>query len=423
MDTDSDDDSYYDDDSNATVNSNPCADGSLGLEFQGYVINDYILIVRLDFGSYSNVWLANKIGTDEFYAFKMVHAIHSIVGLDEAAVLDRIKDSELFPNFYYIEHFVCPDPDIGTGLYVCIIMNLMKGSMFELALQDQYKTNGFNEQTTSKIISDVVKQMKAIYDKFGFCHTDLKFQNIMIEGINQKTQMYIDEFRSSEFFQTISGLDERLIRDNKLDLSVKNDKELFNLIKRNIIRKNILELTSNLDDILENYTPDPIELNETMNYILVDYGLTVEERTLRHNSSLQTRDYRSPEVIIMAGCNYKMDIWSIGCIIYELLTAYSLFDGELTEDDDQYHMEMIVKYFGDLPKSLIKRNHHPDIDFSKKGKLLGMRDDFDVKSFDEDCIDCKINMKSKLVPLMKRCLSLQSANRPTFDEIIQIVDT
>lgn len=44
---------------------------------------------------------------------------------------------------------------------------------------------------------------------------------------------------------------------------------------------------------------------------------------------ISTRWYRSPECLLTDGhYSEKMDIWSIGCIIFELYTQYPLFPGK-----------------------------------------------------------------------------------------------
>ena len=41
---------------------------------------------------------------------------------------------------------------------------------------------------------------------------------------------------------------------------------------------------------------------------------------------IQTRQYRSPEVIVGASYHFAADLWSLGCIVFELLTGDLLFD-------------------------------------------------------------------------------------------------
>ncbi|KAF9535463.1 kinase-like domain-containing protein [Crepidotus variabilis] len=68
---------------------------------------------------------------------------------------------------------------------------------------------------------------------------------------------------------------------------------------------------------------------------------------------IQTRQYRAPEAILgRRDWDARADIWSVACVIFELLTAEYLFDpqgqGELfTKDDD--HMAQIIELLGDFP--------------------------------------------------------------------------
>lgn len=43
---------------------------------------------------------------------------------------------------------------------------------------------------------------------------------------------------------------------------------------------------------------------------------------------IQSRFYRSPEVILGHPYNMAIDMWSLGCIMAELYTGYPLFPGE-----------------------------------------------------------------------------------------------
>jgi serine/threonine-protein kinase SRPK3 len=44
-----------------------------------------------------------------------------------------------------------------------------------------------------------------------------------------------------------------------------------------------------------------------------------------HRGDIQTRHYRAPEVILRLNLDEKIDIWSIGCVIFELSTGIVLF--------------------------------------------------------------------------------------------------
>ncbi|KAG2023644.1 CMGC/SRPK protein kinase [Coprinopsis cinerea AmutBmut pab1-1] len=68
---------------------------------------------------------------------------------------------------------------------------------------------------------------------------------------------------------------------------------------------------------------------------------------------IQTRQYRAPEAIVgRKDWDTRADVWSVACVVFELLTAEYLFDpqgqGELfTKDDD--HMAQIIELLGDFP--------------------------------------------------------------------------
>jgi serine/threonine protein kinase len=72
---------------------------------------------------------------------------------------------------------------------------------------------------------------------------------------------------------------------------------------------------------------------------LIDFG-GATHNSERHSSVINTRQYRSPEVILQC-CEWKesSDVWSIGCIIPELYTGNLLFPTH----DDLEHLLMIIK--------------------------------------------------------------------------------
>ena len=72
------------------------------------------------------------------------------------------------------------------------------------------------------------------------------------------------------------------------------------------------------------------------------------------STEIQTRQYRSPEVIL--GINYgpSADIWSFACMIFELITGDFLFEprkGESYSKNDD-HLAQIMELLGKMPRKI-----------------------------------------------------------------------
>lgn len=81
---------------------------------------------------------------------------------------------------------------------------------------------------------------------------------------------------------------------------------------------------------------------------VIDFGSgTYEEE--QFYTYIQSRFYRAPE--IMMGIRYTpaIDMWSLGCILYELYVGYPLFAGE----DEKEQMQAIMEVKGVPPRSMI----------------------------------------------------------------------
>lgn len=66
---------------------------------------------------------------------------------------------------------------------------------------------------------------------------------------------------------------------------------------------------------------------ELFNIVICDFGLSelLDRDYIEYKSLIQTRFYRAPEIIYKIPFNEKIDIWSAGCIIYEIIEDKVLF--------------------------------------------------------------------------------------------------
>ena len=89
---------------------------------------------------------------------------------------------------------------------------------------------------------------------------------------------------------------------------------------------------------------------------------------------IQTRQYRSPEVILGINYNETSDIWSLACIIYELITGDFLFNPESGPNfcKNDSHLAKFIEICGKMPRNFIERGENWRKYFDRNGKLKRM---------------------------------------------------
>lgn len=98
--------------------------------------------------------------------------------------------------------------------------------------------------------------------------------------------------------------------------------------------------------------PDNILVNEKRTVIKIcDFGSAMFSGDNEITPYLVSRFYRSPEIILGLPYDHPMDMWSIGCVMYELFTGQILFKGRSNNEMLKYIMD--VK--GPFPKKMLKK--------------------------------------------------------------------
>jgi len=113
-----------------------------------------------------------------------------------------------------------------------------------------------------------------------------------------------------------------------------------------------------------------VEMLQKCRAVVVDLGNACW--THRHFSEdIQTRQYRCPEVLVGSSYDTSADVWSLGCITFELLTGDLLFDPRAGEDydRDEDHLAMFQELLGKMPKNLALGGKYSKNFFDRKGNL------------------------------------------------------
>lgn len=126
--------------------------------------------------------------------------------------------------------------------------------------------------------------------------------------------------------------------------------------------QSIMDKQNETEKSLFDYVPpsaDEIVDDDVIRVKIADLGNACW--TFKHfTNDIQTRQYRSPEVILGADWGCSADIWSIGCLIFELLTGDFLFEPTVgqsfSKNDD--HLAQIMELLGPIPEELVKSSHY-----------------------------------------------------------------
>ena len=93
---------------------------------------------------------------------------------------------------------------------------------------------------------------------------------------------------------------------------------------------------------------------------VIDFGSSCLENEKVY-TYIQSRFYRSPEVILGMSYNMAIDMWSLGCILAELYTGYPLFPGE----NEQEQLSCIMEIRGVPDRYLIEKSTRKKVFFGR----------------------------------------------------------
>jgi serine/threonine protein kinase len=124
------------------------------------------------------------------------------------------------------------------------------------------------------------------------------------------------------------------------------------------------------DSLLDNQKGKSIIIPDLVDAKIADLGNACWIH--RHfTDDIQTRQYRSPEVILGATYDQTTDMWSMACMVFELLTGDFLFD---PSDGDNYdrnedHLALIIELLGSCPGHLIRKSRYGRSYFTSQSDL------------------------------------------------------
>ena len=143
--------------------------------------------------------------------------------------------------------------------------------------------------------------------------------------------------------------------DSNLKNFIRSYKDKCELIDEKIIENIIIQICLGLKEIHNqkiihrDLKPENIFINKNNEIKIVNFGISKKMVYKKYESTnIGTQNYMAPEIINNEKYNNKVDIYSLGCIIYELFTLNQYFidkiiDGKEGKIDLDIYSEKLVK--------------------------------------------------------------------------------
>ena len=232
-----------------------------------------------------------------------------------------------------------------------------------------------NKSYALKIIKNIDKNDINKYEK----------ESKILSSLNSK---YIVKYYDSYFENDNYYILMEYAGDSNLKTYIKSFKDKNQLIEENIIEKIIRQICLGLKKIHKNkiihrdLKPENIFINEKNEIKIGDFGISKNiESKIYASTIIGTERYMAPEIIKKEKYNNKVDIYSLGCILYELFTLNEYYIDKIIDNKEgKINQDIYKEKWQNLIDLLVKKEHNerPDIkevynyiiDYSEKNEIL-----------------------------------------------------
>uniref|UniRef100_A0A8C2J8N8 non-specific serine/threonine protein kinase n=2 Tax=Cyprinus carpio TaxID=7962 RepID=A0A8C2J8N8_CYPCA len=394
----------------------------------------YHVIRKLGWGHFSTVWLAWDIQGKCFVAMKVVKSAehYTETALDEIKLLRAVRNTDQNdPSREKVVQLLDDFKISGVnGTHVCMVFEVLGHHLLKCIIKSNYQ--GLPLLCVKSIILQVLQGLDYLHTKCKIIHTDIKPENILMdvnEAYVKRLATEATEWQKSGVPPPSGSADSPLqmakMSKNKKKKMKKKQKRQAELLEKRILE---IEGQEKGPEGGEEEEEDETETPDSTPSVPASHDITAEatpgERcvsvvlTLKPSFSflsctaakiaegnllvnpldplnaekiqvkiadlgnacwvhkhftddIQTRQYRSLEVLIGAGYSTPADIWSTACMAFELATGDYLFEPHSGEDysRDEDHIALIIELLGKIPRKLITNGKYSKEFFTKKGDL------------------------------------------------------
>lgn len=394
----------------------------------------YRVLEKLGWGHFSTVWLCQDQKLNRHVALKIVKSAkhYTEAALDEIKILQTVARHDPENKkccVTFLDDFEHKGPH---GKHMCMVFEVMGSNLLDLI--KHYNYHGIPVPVVKSICKQVLIALDYLHTTCRVIHTDLKPENVLLysnlpknhkrkrdkESGSNSDEEYSEDFEEVNFNATREGssedhtnmengisairLEEKIVSETNQVISTEGGDSTSNME----VTTQLSESTIHSSEILVQQPTAQLGVKEseqsgsmdsspivplnipskshivykdideedpsTYRVKLADFGnacWTHEHFT----NDIQTRQYRAPEVILGSSYSISVDMWSMGCMVFELLTGDLLFEpkngSSFNKNDD--HLAQMLELLGKMPKRLTLSGKYSKDYFDRKGELKYIR--------------------------------------------------
>jgi len=425
------------DDSLSSDNEEEVSKGIVGQFYN----NRYLCLKYLGRGTFCRTWLVYDFETKKFYAMKMLGDKFTEDGENEIAIFSKVSNLDN-PNSRIIKLY---DHFESNGC-IHLIIELMGICILDLIDAFYEQDQNIPIPFMKSMFFDTLKGVKELHDK-GIIHTDIKGENIMIDSEPKKIQdiktWFIDLTLHDKYLEWITYE----LPENFLTLNTKKRKKIKKKCKERALKRASAFLKEELVKYCEGQSEgvgegqsegvgegqsdgqsdgvgESFDMKRSFITKIIDLG-NCEHMDHREQEIIQIINYRPPENIIGEFYDTKSDIWTIGCILYEMFTGDYMFIIDRREYDnsldcDRAMLHQMYEMLGKMPLDMTKNCDFSKDLFDSKGRIIHHKTVTNKQIHEELMNKSDLELKEALVieDLLKKMLNYDPKLRSTVDECL-----
>ncbi|XP_055336163.1 serine/threonine-protein kinase SRPK-like [Paramacrobiotus metropolitanus] len=404
------------------------------LKPRDFLNNRYLIIRKLGWGHFSTVWMAFDQTDNDFKALKVVRSAstYTETARDEIdLLLHAAKACPTDPHRDRIvrlhDHFELDGP---FGHHVVLVMEITGPSLFSVCRRAG--NHGLKLQTVRNLTRRILEGLAYMHEKAQMIHTDLKPENVSLDiGAPEKLQLakealwFSNHNLSMPKSMVSTFFYEKIRKENQIPTLPRIEPEQSSSSCDIDAVNDLLENQDKGDDAVNSPLSATSEKNLDPAKDICDPSIKIVDMGnacwtyKKFTSDIQTREYRAFEVLMGSDYQANVDVWSVGCMAFELATGDYLFNPRHGEDfaTDEDHVAQMIERIGYPSRKVATKGKYCHKFFNRRGHFKC----FSQKELDPQSISALLIEEYKWKPeearifaqFIEACLIYDPALRPS----------